>query len=86
MFLVVILLCLSFGNCAEANQFDDKLTLTQIVGIIHPSDFQSYNINTIIRNQLFRHGARTIRKPYENDPYKDKSHWPEGFGQLTNVG
>lgn len=34
---------------------------------------------------IFRHGQRTIRDPYNNDPYKDKVHWPEGFAQLTNV-
>ncbi|XP_028137119.1 lysosomal acid phosphatase-like [Diabrotica virgifera virgifera] len=37
---------------------------------------------------LFRHGARTPIRLYENDPYKAVSSeiWPEGFGQLTNLG
>ncbi|CAG9861469.1 unnamed protein product [Phyllotreta striolata] len=35
---------------------------------------------------IFRHGDRTPIKPYPNDPYKDKSYWPVGFGQLTNEG
>lgn len=34
---------------------------------------------------IFRHGDRTIRLAYNNDPYKDKVHWPQGFAQLTNV-
>ncbi|XP_055300677.1 prostatic acid phosphatase-like isoform X2 [Sitodiplosis mosellana] len=35
---------------------------------------------------IFRHGDRTIRKTFATDPYKDKVHWPEGWGQLTNLG
>lgn len=33
-----------------------------------------------------RHGDRTIRNAYKNDPYKHRIHWPEDFGQLTAVG
>lgn len=39
-----------------------------------------YNIS-----QIFRHGDRTPVETYPNDPYKDPSLWPVGFGQLTNV-
>lgn len=35
---------------------------------------------------IFRHGARTPIDPYPNDPYKNSSFWPAGFGQLTNEG
>lgn len=35
---------------------------------------------------IFRHGARTPINPYPNDPYKNESFWPVGFGQLTNEG
>ena len=35
---------------------------------------------------LYRHGDRTPIKPYATDPYKDSSHWPVGFGQLTSRG
>ncbi|KAG4071333.1 hypothetical protein HA402_004037 [Bradysia odoriphaga] len=44
------------------------------------------NDTLIFAHVLFRHGARNIVAPYPNDPYKDEIHWPEGFGQLTNVG
>jgi len=35
---------------------------------------------------LYRHGDRMPIKPYPNDPYKDPSKWPLGFGQLSSVG
>lgn len=28
---------------------------------------------------------RTIDRVFPNDPYKNESEWPEGFGELTNV-
>ncbi|KAL3270630.1 hypothetical protein HHI36_021163 [Cryptolaemus montrouzieri] len=35
---------------------------------------------------VFRHGARTPIDPYPNDPYRNSSYWPVGFGQLTDAG
>jgi len=35
---------------------------------------------------VYRHGDRTPIKPYPTDPYKNKSSWPVGFGQLTPTG
>jgi lysosomal acid phosphatase len=35
---------------------------------------------------LYRHGDRTPINPYPNDPYKDPSNWPVGWGQLTSWG
>jgi len=35
---------------------------------------------------LYRHGDRTPVQPYPLDPYKDRSNWPVGFGQLTPRG
>ncbi|XP_036141774.1 venom acid phosphatase Acph-1 isoform X2 [Monomorium pharaonis] len=38
---------------------------------------------------VFRHGDRTTDKNYEsypNDPYKNNDFYPDGDGQLTNVG
>lgn len=35
--------------------------------------------------QIFRHGDSNIEKVYPNDPFKDESYWPEGYGELTNV-
>ncbi|XP_063704705.1 prostatic acid phosphatase [Culicoides brevitarsis] len=35
---------------------------------------------------IYRHGDRTPIEPYPNDPYRDASEWPTGWGQLTNLG
>ncbi|KAL1115881.1 hypothetical protein AAG570_006170 [Ranatra chinensis] len=35
---------------------------------------------------MFRHGDRTPIDPYPNDPYRNNSLWPVGWGQLTNNG
>lgn len=35
--------------------------------------------------KIFRHGDRNTIDTYPNDPWRDESNWPEGFGQLTNV-
>ncbi|KAI4454705.1 acid phosphatase-related [Holotrichia oblita] len=36
--------------------------------------------------KVFRHGDRVIINPYPNDPYRNNSYWPAGWGQLTNLG
>lgn len=35
---------------------------------------------------IYRHGDRTPVDVYPTDPYKDRSNWPVGFGQLTSRG
>lgn len=40
----------------------------------------------VLVHLLFRHGDRTPIDPYPTDPYRNLSYWPEGYGQLTNVG
>ncbi|XP_023331571.1 prostatic acid phosphatase [Eurytemora carolleeae] len=35
---------------------------------------------------VFRHGDRTPIDIFPTDPYKDRSNWPVGFGQLLNRG
>ncbi|XP_054267345.1 lysosomal acid phosphatase-like [Macrosteles quadrilineatus] len=42
--------------------------------------------DVIFANVLFRHGDRNIITDYPNDPNKNMSYWPEGLGQLTNLG
>ncbi|RWS10302.1 Lysosomal acid phosphatase precursor-like protein, partial [Dinothrombium tinctorium] len=33
-----------------------------------------------------RHGDRTPVKFYPNDPYRNESYWPDGLGELTQMG
>lgn len=37
--------------------------------------------------QIFRHGDRTPDQDviYKNDPYRNETYYPFGYGQLTNV-
>nr|CAD7429146.1 unnamed protein product [Timema monikensis] len=37
------------------------------------------------RTTLYRHGDRTPLDPYPNDPFRNTSLWPVGWGQLTPV-
>ncbi|XP_075209853.1 prostatic acid phosphatase-like [Lycorma delicatula] len=44
-------------------------------------------LGTIVAaNVVFRHGHRTPTKCYPKDPYNNLSYWPEGWGELTNIG
>lgn len=87
MILYAVLLYCSIIQADEITKTEDELVFVQIV-----SDFTSLNefawlmfISKLKKWQIFRHGERTVRKTYPNDPWKDRSHWPEGFGQLTQV-
>lgn len=55
--------------------------------IVYSLDRYKEEFGTVIFvNVLFRHGDRTPIKLYPNDPYKNDSYWPIGYGQLTNLG
>ncbi|EDS44284.1 conserved hypothetical protein [Culex quinquefasciatus] len=38
----------------------------------------------IFAHVIFRHGNRTPIVSYPTDPWRDRYHWPNGWGQLTN--
>ncbi|CAK8692788.1 unnamed protein product [Clavelina lepadiformis] len=40
----------------------------------------------VFANLLWRHGSRSPVTSYPSDPYNGKPIWPQGPGQLTNVG
>uniref|UniRef100_H2ZM94 acid phosphatase n=1 Tax=Ciona savignyi TaxID=51511 RepID=H2ZM94_CIOSA len=40
----------------------------------------------IFANLIWRHGARSPVRSYPTNPYNNKPVWPQGFGQLTQVG
>ncbi|KAL1396350.1 hypothetical protein pipiens_010569 [Culex pipiens pipiens] len=40
----------------------------------------------IFAHVIFRHGNRTPIVSYPTDPWRDRRHWPNGWGQLTNLG
>ncbi|XP_038104455.1 testicular acid phosphatase homolog [Culex quinquefasciatus] len=40
----------------------------------------------IFAHVIFRHGNRTPIMSYPTDPWRDRYHWPNGWGQLTNLG
>ncbi|XP_037029743.1 prostatic acid phosphatase-like [Bradysia coprophila] len=44
------------------------------------------NGKLIFVHVLFRHGDRTPIDPYPNDPWGNRTFWPVGWGQLTNLG
>ncbi|XP_018323599.1 prostatic acid phosphatase [Agrilus planipennis] len=51
------------------------------------TDFNATGVSELVGViVIFRHGDRTPVQPYPNDPYKNESLWPVGFGQLTSVG
>lgn len=70
----------------ETNKENDTLIFAHVVSKLSfftakESNFEFYDLNF----KLFRHGDRNIARRYPNDPYKDESNWPGGYGQLTKV-
>lgn len=58
-----------------------------VVTVVVPNSFSSNMTDNLISVVvIFRHGDRTIIRPYPTDPYANASYWPEGFGQLVNRG
>ncbi|XP_001648000.2 testicular acid phosphatase homolog [Aedes aegypti] len=66
------------------------LTFVLIASIIQSTVFvicdNFSNDRLVFAHVIFRHGNRTPLATYPSDPWKDKSHWSHGWGQLTNVG
>ncbi|XP_031627359.1 testicular acid phosphatase homolog [Contarinia nasturtii] len=76
---VFLLLCVSnvFSH-DDGNDLEDKSTI-----------WPSNDSQLIFAHVIYRHGHRnTISFPklYPNDPYINETHWPGGFGELTNEG
>ncbi|XP_031628603.1 prostatic acid phosphatase-like [Contarinia nasturtii] len=66
-----------FSHCKDSN-FEDKSTL-----------WPSNDSQLIFAHVLYRHGQRNTNSYpdlYPNDPYINETHWPGGFGALTNEG
>ncbi|XP_046387697.1 prostatic acid phosphatase-like [Ischnura elegans] len=57
------------------------------VGFIHVYCVAENDLSSLeLVHIVFRHGDRTPVEAYPNDPYKNSSLWPVGWGQLTNEG
>lgn len=59
----------------------DCIYLLLCLGLVQSQDG---DLQTVV--VLFRHGDRAPVDMYPTDPYKDRSNWPVGFGQLTPRG
>nr|XP_002131109.1 prostatic acid phosphatase [Ciona intestinalis] len=55
--------------------------LFNIVGLAASEDDQLVFVNLI-----WRHGARSPVRTYPTNPYNNQRVWPQGFGQLTQLG
>nr|CAD7596616.1 unnamed protein product [Timema genevievae] len=59
-----------------------------VIACLHENNgFIKEDIGSLIFvNVLYRHGDRTPLDPYPNDPFRNTSLWPVGWGQLTPEG
>lgn len=90
---ILIALCVSCDAFADVSKTSDstapetdELLFAHVVSL--PNNQIISKIRRLIQHiflKIFRHGDRTILRPYPNDIYKGAQYWPEGFGQLTKV-
>ncbi|CAK8692790.1 unnamed protein product [Clavelina lepadiformis] len=62
------------------------LWLLVIFAVIASYEAAENDLELVFANVVWRHGARSSLHSYPSDPYNDKSIWPQGPGQLTQVG
>lgn len=74
----------------ELNNIEDgKLLFANVVSLRFELELRAaFHLLISIKyslKKLYRHGDRTPIDPYPNDPWKNNSLWPTGWGQLTTV-
>lgn len=63
------------------------LLIINILTVISITQWNDHDISTLKLLQIIhRHGDRTPISFSPKDPFKDENYWPEGIGELTNIG
>ncbi|XP_059502334.1 lysosomal acid phosphatase-like [Stegostoma tigrinum] len=69
------------GSEAPSVRFWDLLLVLAVLGLVWAAEGRRLHFV----NLVYRHGDRSPIHTFKTDPYKPKD-WPQGFGQLTQVG
>ncbi|XP_059507958.1 lysosomal acid phosphatase-like isoform X6 [Stegostoma tigrinum] len=69
------------GSEASSVRFWDLLLVLAVLGLVWAAEGRRLHFV----NLVYRHGDRSPIHTFKTDPYKPKD-WPQGFGQLTQVG
>lgn len=77
--LLLIGVCFCSVVCQNSNKFEDLANLEDS----EIEDLADYKL--IFAHAIVRHGDRNIKRTYPLDPYKNKTFWPNGYGELSNV-